>query len=113
MSKANDWMKSNCKFAQVQGQGGAAVTGDALTAAARTGIENMLKAMGQGNENIVQDIAEAKPIIDNAIRTMGPALTTLSQQLTDFFTEKTKERSVVNQQNIQQAVENPTAPAPQ
>ncbi len=113
MSKANDWMKSHCKFAQVQGTGGSAVTGDHLAAAARAGIENMLKSMGQGNPEITQDIAEAKPLIDTAMTNMGPAMQTLAQQLSQFFMEKTQERSVVNQQNIQQAVQNPAAPATQ
>jgi hypothetical protein len=116
MSEANDklnWVRRHCKFAQFQGTGGSAVTPDHLLEASRAGIENMLKSMGQGNPDIAQDVIEAKPIIDTAIRNMAPAMQTLAQQLTQFFTEKTQDRSVVNPQNVQQAVQNPAAPIPQ
>jgi hypothetical protein len=108
--KASQWVRGNCKFAQM----GAAVTADHLSQAMVVAVQNLLKGMGQNNPDIQSDVAEATSIIQEELRNAGPNLNSMANRLSQFFQKKSEERAAPNPQAVQQAVQNPTAaPVPQ
>lgn len=107
--KTSKWLSSNCRFAQTDPAPG--VSPQALSAAISTAIGNLLKSMGTNNPNIDAEIKEAQDaLINPALTNMNGALTTLGQQLTEFFAQKSEDKAVApNQSQVQQAVQNPNA----
>lgn len=109
-STATQWVRGNCKFAQM----GGAVTADHISQAMLVAVQNLLRTMGQNNPDIQSDIAEASSIIQEELRNAGPNLNSMATRLSQFFQQKSEQRAAPNPQAVQQAVQNPTAaPVPQ